>query len=353
MAGTLLALALALVFLWTLVFVFAYGPKWLGVESDAARRVLEMHATWVAAVWYLFNARDKSFSLKQVKDAIHTDLKDPKLKTKTLIFIRHGESCWNEMFNRGFGPGFLLRVLKGIVLELHKMTFLDSIFIDSPLGERGEKEALDICGYLRSQAALEATRTLPPQSALAKSVELAKDLYKGSSVGGTRIVSSNLRRSMNTVTIALQDRLLANQEKVEILSSLQEISSNVDTVSLSGAGGVQSNLGGHMSLVDAEKVFDARMNKGNKKPGQKGCERIRDFVKWVFQQKEATIVCSGHSLYFRWFFRMHLPHHLQHISKNKKIANGGVVAFEIAQDSKGSAMILPGSITPVYLGFAK
>ena len=49
-------------------------------------------------MWYLFNARDKSFSLKQVKDAIHTDLKDPKLKTKTLIFIRHGESCWNEMF---------------------------------------------------------------------------------------------------------------------------------------------------------------------------------------------------------------------------------------------------------------
>ena len=30
-----------------------------------------------------------------------------------------------------------------------------------------------------------------------------------------------------------------------------------------------------------------------------------------------------------------------------------VVAFEIVQDSEGSVMILPGSVTSVYLGFAK
>jgi len=339
-----------LVATWALVWVFAFGPK--GLKCAAARRVVDMQFTWFAAVWYLFHSKDKSFSLKEVKDAVHTDLKDPELKTKTIVFIRHGESCWNEMFNRGFGPGFVLRVLKGLLSELYKMTLADSVFIDSPLGVRGEKEALDICRYLRSQSAQETTRTLPPQSALAKSLAFAQDLYNGGKEG-TRVVSSNLRRSMNTVVIALQDRLFRNGEKVQVLSSLQEISSNVDTISLSTAGGVQPNLGGHMSALDAEKVFDAELNKGNKKPASRGSERIREFVKWIFKQDEGKIIVSGHSLYFRWFFRMHLPHGLQHISKNKKIANGGVVAFELVQDSKGSVMILPGSITSVYLGFAK
>jgi len=337
-----------------LIVVSAFGPKWLKVESEAARRVVEMHFQWLAAVWYLFHSRDKAFSLKQVKDAVKTNLKDPELKTKTIVFIRHGESCWNEMFNRGFGPGFPFRVLKGLLLELHKLTLGDSLFLDSPLNVRGEKEALDICRYLRSQSTEErTTRTSISKSAvLAKSLALARDMYSGSP-SDTRIVTSNLRRSMNTVTIALQDRLARTGEKVEVVSSLQEISSNVDTISLSTSGGVQANLGGNMSLVDADKVFDAKRNKGNKKPSVRGMERIMNFVQWVFKQKEDKIIVSGHSLYFRWFFRMHLPHGLQHISKKKKIANGGVVAFDLVQDSTGSVQILPNTITSVYLGFAK
>merc|ERR1712188_364008 len=140
-----------------LIVVSAFGPKWLKVESEAARRVVEMHFQWLAAVWYLFHSRDKAFSLKQVKDAVKTNLKDPELKTKTIVFIRHGESCWNEMFNRGFGPGFPFRVLKGLLLELHKLTLGDSLFLDSPLNVRGEKEDLDICRYLRSQSTEERT----------------------------------------------------------------------------------------------------------------------------------------------------------------------------------------------------
>ena len=108
-----------------------------------------------------------------------------------------------------------------------------------------------------------------------------------------------------------------------------------------------------MSGLEAEKVFDASYNRGNKKPANRGAERIKEFVTWIFKQKEGKIVVSGHSLYFRWFFRIYLPHGLQHIAKKKKIANGGVVAFDLVQDSKGSVQILPNSITSVYLGFAK
>jgi len=335
---------------WLLLWVFAFGPKWL--ESEAAKRVVSMQVTWFAAVFYLVYSKDKAFSLKQVKDAVHTNLKDSQLKTKTIVFIRHGESSWNEMFNRGFGPGFVLRVVRGLILEFHRMTLGDSVFIDSPLGVRGEKEALDICRYLRSQCAQETTKTLSPQSALAKSLSLAQELYRGDGTD-TRIVTSNLRRSMNTVAIGLQDRILRTDEKIEILSCLQEISRNVDTISLSSARGVQSNMGGSKSSIDAEKIFDPSMNKGNKSPSIRGSERIKDFVHWIFNQDESKIIVSGHSLYFRWFFRMHLPHGLQHIAKNKKIANGGIVAFDLVQDSKGSVQILPSSITSVYLGFAK
>lgn len=123
---------------WLLLWVFAFGPKWL--ESEAAKRVVSMQVTWFAAVFYLVYSKDKAFSLKQVKDAVHTNLKDSQLKTKTIVFIRHGESSWNEMFNRGFGPGFVLRVVRGLILEFHRMTLGDSVFIDSPLGVRGEKE---------------------------------------------------------------------------------------------------------------------------------------------------------------------------------------------------------------------
>ncbi len=292
---------------------------------------------------------------------------------------------------------------------------------------------------MRSQSCeQEGTRALSPNHVLAKSLRLAQDLYSGDA-SDTRIVSSNLRRSMNTVTIALQDRLVRNGERVEILSSLQEISRNVDTISTAGAHGVQANMGGHMSLLDAEKVFDARMNKGNKSPSVRGSERIKDFVQWLFSQRETKFVVSGHrcarfrsnvaallrvlslallrqpsqavntssnaascqqlfalslpfgcqdlslrltsapgslppappslslctaagcvcvscvsqSLYFRWFFRMYLPHGLQHIAKQKKVANGGIGAFDLVQDATGAVQILPSSITSVYLGFAK
>ena len=85
-------LCLLFVGFWILVWVFAFGPKWLGTVggSAAARRVVDMQFAWLAAAYYLFHSKDKAFSLKDVKDAVHTDLKDPKLVTKTIVFIRHG-----------------------------------------------------------------------------------------------------------------------------------------------------------------------------------------------------------------------------------------------------------------------
>ena len=35
-----------------------------------------------------------------------------------IIFVRHGESVWNYVFNRGFGPSFLVRLLRVTLYEL-------------------------------------------------------------------------------------------------------------------------------------------------------------------------------------------------------------------------------------------
>ena len=40
------------------------------------------------------------------------------LATKRIIFVRHGESTWNEVFNRGFNLGFPFRLFEGLLSEL-------------------------------------------------------------------------------------------------------------------------------------------------------------------------------------------------------------------------------------------
>ena len=36
---------------------------------------------------------------------------------KRVVFVRHGESTWNEVFNSGFGISFPFRLAKGLVIE--------------------------------------------------------------------------------------------------------------------------------------------------------------------------------------------------------------------------------------------
>jgi len=51
--------------------------------------------------------------------------------------------------------------------------------------------------------------------------------------GKSILVTSNLQRAIETVSISFWGRLQRSGEKVHVLSDLQEISRNVDTMSLS------------------------------------------------------------------------------------------------------------------------
>jgi hypothetical protein len=131
-----------------------------------------------------------------------------------LIFIRHGESVWNYVFNRGFGPSFLVRLVRVCLHELYLLPWDDSAFIDSPLSQLG----LDQCSQLKRFL---AKPCIEPRGAADHAV-----LVSGEGADSL-VVSSQLRRAAATVAIALGQRLKRSHEKVVLHSSCQEISRNL------------------------------------------------------------------------------------------------------------------------------
>ena len=112
--------------------------------------------------------------------------------------------------------------------------------------------------------------------------------------------------------------------------------------------------------VDFQHVFtnqvDMSLHSGNKPIGTNGLKRMNLFCDFLFSPSvtEDYVIVGGHSLWFRSFFQTFLPYKSSHISKKKKIVNGGVVAFEFVKANTKNGpryMIDPKSIDVVYGGF--
>ena len=102
-------------------------------------------------VAYMLFCKDKKYSVLDVRD--HYDLfsgsssssSSRKVERKELVFVRHGESTWNDTFNKGERPlkAFLLGFVPGLVKSAATEVYLllsgqcDSWFIDSPLSVYG------------------------------------------------------------------------------------------------------------------------------------------------------------------------------------------------------------------------
>ncbi|CAB1118649.1 unnamed protein product [Ectocarpus sp. CCAP 1310/34] len=266
---------------------------------------------------------------------------DSTSRRKRIIFIRHGESEWNEVFNRGFGPSFLVRLVSAFVREVMMLSTRDSVFFDSPLSNTGIQQVADAVATLR-----------------------------GGSTQSSVVVTSNLRRAIATGLITLWERLRGGEERYFVHSALQarrhrrgssvdggggggmpplpilsagyvlcrhdaiyvravfqEMTFNIDGISLLERGekpdeGLAKELGGNV-------VFDAEFNVGTKALGNTGMKRMKALAEWASQRPEDTVVCVGHSLYFRSFFRCFLPQSAVHDAKKKKMVNCGVVAFTL------------------------
>jgi hypothetical protein len=181
----------------------------------------------------------------------------------------------------------------------------------------------------------------------------------------SKILSSNLRRAISTVAGGFRDRLMRNKsEKILVLDALQEISRNPDTLAITPPHAtVQASwIEKSYKACNFQSIFDHQtdtsLHSGNKPLNTNGLKRMNEFCEFVYfshQMKDAShIVVGGHSIWFRYFFNMFLPYSVHHVSKNKKIVNGGIVTFELmkAETRRGPRyMIDPKTIRVVYGGF--
>mgnify|MGYP005865914307 CR=1 FL=1 len=180
----------------------------------------------------------------------------------------------------------------------------------------------------------------------------------------SKIVCSNLRRAVSTLAGGFRDRLTRRpNEKILIFSPLQEISRNPDALSITPA---QTPLQASWiektnTLCNFQEIFtnqvDTSRHFGNKPVGSSGINRMKELCDFVFSKsvREEHVIVGGHSLFFRSFFANFLPYNFNHVSKKKKIVNGGVVAFELMKiktEKLGDKyMIDPKTIRVVYGGF--
>jgi broad specificity phosphatase PhoE len=304
---------------------------------------------WGAIAFFL--SRDKSW--RRPKDC---EFQGSPVDEKTIVFVRHGESCWNEIFNKGKNPfKIIARLIKAIAWEVYLFFQpLDSCFYDSPLSTDGIDQAMRLLTFLESSDAAGADGAL------------IKALRGDADADRVVIFSSPLRRAISTMLIGFSGRLLRQpHSRVIISSDLQEMTRNVDGICITPAGGkvvpsfMDQKCGVPLHVHNFSKV-DHAMFKGNKGIGSKGLHRMQSFVNDVFNSAETkgvgTIIVGGHSLWFKSFFDVYLPKQQNHVSRKKKMKNCGAVAFTLQRYRTGSGYdykIDVGSIKPLYLGFSQ
>merc|ERR1711991_678191 len=241
-----------------------------------------------------------------------------KMKSKTLVFVRHGESAWNVVFNKGFGPSFPGRLFGAILSETQMLPTLDSVFFDSPMSKLGTQQALELQKYVESNP-------------------LLSNKDEGKSV----VVSSNMRRAISTGVIGFKERFNRENEKMLILSCLQEVTFNVDGVSLAKPytppvlADVEVKALGLRVPSEVDHYLDSSENHGDKPVRSQGLKRMLEFCKWCMMRDEQTIITAGHSLYFRFFFQTFLPAHSKHEAKTSKMQNAAVVQFTLWEGPEG------------------
>jgi len=138
------------------------------------------------------------------------------------------------------------------------------------------------------------------------------------------------------------------------VSSLQEISSNVDTISLVGRRTLPELPMIKVAMGETWTNYDLTYSHGNKPIFGRGIQRLRAFAQWVFTRDEDIIIVGAHSLWCRDFFRTFMPHNSPHNSKNTKIKNCGLIGLTLTYGTYNGQVyyrIDPQSIQEIYLGF--
>eukprot|EP01102_Stenamoeba_stenopodia_P009274 TRINITY_DN2735_c1_g2_i1.p1 TRINITY_DN2735_c1_g2~~TRINITY_DN2735_c1_g2_i1.p1 ORF type:complete len:367 (-),score=57.02 TRINITY_DN2735_c1_g2_i1:55-1155(-) len=285
------------------------------------------------------------------------------IEKRTLVFIRHGESTWNYTFNKSLNPiYFIPRLLYSLLIEAYLLLTgkRDSWFYDSPLSGEGIEQADGLREFLRKHH--DSKDTVASEAAWRA---LTTDDKENSIV-----VSSPLRRCLSTISVALYERNIqrvndSSTNVFTVLPSLQEISKNLDTLAITPphTAPVPSWVDLGQSRFDIRRIYarcDMTQWDRQKQITDTGLKRLTEFASWVFSNnKKPTVVVSGHSFWFRFFFKTFLDHSFEHDCKTLKILNGGCVeltfccAYTESNPKEKVHWVEPTSIKAIYLGFGK
>lgn len=333
-------------------------------NPKAAWRKLQL---FLNTIQYLVLCNDKTWKKPKTDPATFFPKKDDdadgsKIVSKTIIFVRHGESTWNDTFNKGdrssigFVINFIPNLFYAVFMEWHfwvSGAANESWFFDAPLSDKGRGQAEGVIKFLQQN-----TEFLTPKEANM----IAK--LRGGDEGNAcsaQLVSSNLRRAIATMAIGFKERLDASHENdsIMILPALQEISRNPDALSITPPFGKVVPAWTDPFFIHKiyEQQVDTSKHGGNKDVSSNGLKRMQEFCRIAFEDIEKdSIVCAGHSLWFRSFFRTYLPHTSTHVAKTKKIVNGGVVGFtlqriETTTEGNYAYLIDPTSLIVLHKGF--
>ncbi|KUF78143.1 hypothetical protein AM587_10016369 [Phytophthora nicotianae] len=268
-------------------------------------------------------------------------------KRKRILFVRHAESEWNVVFNRGINLRMLVSLLRAIVREWLLLPTGDSVFLDSPLSRRGRFQAQSLHDHmcettLNVSGDAGYTTDMPPpigyhHHSSHQTEENALLRYLCCPLPGSVVVTSNLRRTIDTARIASASRLEVPDERIHVLSCLQEIGRNFDTLAISQPHTIQPEVlvQGLRGEKRHEELFNVAESHGNKAVLGSGRDRLMTFAQWVFKQQNNVVVVYGHSLWFRAFFREFFPRDVYHEAKSTKMKNCGVVTFMLEEHNRG------------------
>jgi hypothetical protein len=118
---------------YSIIFLVIFLVVWIksskNDENKEIKKILNKFSIYIQGILFMIIAKD-SKGLGPSKNPDPDLIKGDSTSFKRIIFIRHGESDWNDVFNKGFGPNFFVRLFGALFREFLCFASFDSGILD-------------------------------------------------------------------------------------------------------------------------------------------------------------------------------------------------------------------------------